>query len=192
MVTLNSNTWLDTGFKISDSVIVGNSVAFRDDNVAGQSFPVIASADIGTNQAIELLQTRNSSITISGFTIQYTKTTDVAGSGDYNTYGVPTVHIDTTEEVIGTFLGKPLYQRLFEFGSAVTVSNTNWTDSPINISNNDIKEVINAVGYTANKKAHWNVDISLEVSAYVSLLTGRNGDTISVKSLLMQYTKTTD
>lgn len=118
LVTLNSNTWFDTGFKISDSVIVGNSVAFRDDNIVGQSFPVIASADIGTNQAIELLQTRNSSITISGFTIQYTKTTDVAGSGDYNTYGVPTVHYSTSEQVIGTWItGKPLYERTFSLGA---------------------------------------------------------------------------
>lgn len=51
-------------------------------------------------------------------TLLYTKTTDVAGSGDYNTYGVPTVHYDTNEQVIGTWItGKPLYERTFSLGA---------------------------------------------------------------------------
>lgn len=35
-------------------------------------------------------------------TLYYTKTTDTAGSGAYNTLGVPMVHESTTEQVIGT------------------------------------------------------------------------------------------
>ena len=51
-------------------------------------------------------------------TILYTKTTDVAGSGDYNTYGVPTVHYSTSEQVIGTWIdGKPLYEQTITLGS---------------------------------------------------------------------------
>lgn len=47
-------------------------------------------------------------------TVQYTKTTDVAGSGNWNTDGVPTVHYSTSEQVIGTWEnGKPLYRRIF-------------------------------------------------------------------------------
>lgn len=50
---------------------------------------------------------------ITAVTIWYTKTTDVAGSGNWNTDGVPTVHYSTTEQVIGTWEnGKPLYARL--------------------------------------------------------------------------------
>ena len=41
-------------------------------------------------------------------TLQYTKTTDVAGSGDYTTLGIPTVHYSTNEQVIGTWLGETL------------------------------------------------------------------------------------
>lgn len=63
-------------------------------------------------------------ITKIRYTIQYTKTTDVAGSGDYNTYGVPTVHYDTTEQVIGTWMGKPLYQKSIPFSGINTVANT--------------------------------------------------------------------
>ena len=47
-------------------------------------------------------------------TLLYTKTTDVAGSGNWNTDGVPTVHYSTSEQVIGTWEnGKPLYRRIF-------------------------------------------------------------------------------
>lgn len=54
--------------------------------------------------------------------IQYTKTTDVAGSGQYNTLGVPMVHYTTDEQVVGTYLGKPLYQRVIT--PIVTASTT--------------------------------------------------------------------
>ena len=63
-------------------------------------------------------------------TLQYTKTTDVAGSGDYNTYGVPTVHCDNTEKVVGTWLGETLYERSFVHtgnianGAWVTIDNS--------------------------------------------------------------------
>lgn len=60
-------------------------------------------------------------------TIQYTKTTDTAGSGKYNTLGVPNVHYTTDEQVIGTWLdGKTLYQRTFD------LSNTTFTDNSWN------------------------------------------------------------
>ena len=58
------------------------------------------------------------------FTIQYTKTTDVAGSGSYNTLGVPNVHYDGNEKVIGTWVdGKPLYQKTISF---TVVGNNNY------------------------------------------------------------------
>ena len=200
LVTLNSNTWLDTGFKISDSVIVGNSVAFRDDNVAGQSFPVIASADIGTNQAIELLQTRNSSITISGFTIQYTKTTDVAGSGDYNTYGVPTVHYSTSEQVIGTWTnGKPCYEITLEDSGSFVSNTEHIIPIPSNAENVRIMSGFVDIG------TDW-LPISLTLGLGTSSTNGvycypnkTNGLhlfssawTFTRYSIVIQYTKTTD
>lgn len=47
------------------------------------------------------------------FTSYYTKTTDVAGSGNWNTDGVPTVHYSTSEQVVGTWYnGKPIYEKV--------------------------------------------------------------------------------
>lgn len=127
-------------------------------------------------------------------TLQYTKTTDTAGSGDWNTDGVPTVHYDTSEKVIGTWFGKPLYQRTWDFGSNLIVSYNSWTNTIINISDNSIKSVIKAVGHNNTLGACWNsVDVSVEVSPYVALLCNRNNNsTIGIQYLTLQYTKTTD
>ena len=50
-------------------------------------------------------------------TIQYTKTTDVAGSAQYTTLGVPAVHYDDNEKIVGTYFGETLYERTFNIGS---------------------------------------------------------------------------
>ena len=48
-------------------------------------------------------------------TIQYTKTTDVAGQGNWGQDGIPTVHFDGNEKVIGTWFGETLYQKTCQF-----------------------------------------------------------------------------
>ena len=46
------------------------------------------------------------------FVVQYTKTTDTAGSGQWTPQGVPAVHYSTEEQIIGTWIdGKTLYQK---------------------------------------------------------------------------------
>ena len=50
-------------------------------------------------------------ITDSYVTIQYTKTTDVPGSGAWGTDGVPMMHYDGTERVVGTWFGETLYEK---------------------------------------------------------------------------------
>lgn len=46
--------------------------------------------------------------------IYYTKDSDVAGSGEYNTLGIPNVHYDGNEKVIGTYFGETLYERTWK------------------------------------------------------------------------------
>lgn len=51
-------------------------------------------------------------------TIQYTKTTDIAGSGHYAALGVPAVHYSTEEHVVGTWIdGKTLYEKTIDCGN---------------------------------------------------------------------------
>lgn len=64
------------------------------------------------------------SISEGYITIQYTKTTDQAGSGTWTPQGVPAVHYSTTEHVVGTWIdGKTLYEE-----SAEIPANTPLTD----------------------------------------------------------------
>lgn len=50
------------------------------------------------------------------FNIQYTKSTDTAGSGTWTPQGVPAVHYSTTEHVVGTWIdGKTLYEKTVSF-----------------------------------------------------------------------------
>lgn len=51
-------------------------------------------------------------------TIQYTKTTDTAGSGTWTPQGVPAVHYSTDEQVVGTWIdGSTIYQRTIHLTS---------------------------------------------------------------------------
>lgn len=59
------------------------------------------------------------------FTIQYTKTTDQAGSGQWTPQGVPAVHFSTDEQIIGTWIdGKTLYQKTVTTGGSVPAGAT--------------------------------------------------------------------
>lgn len=53
-------------------------------------------------------------------TIQYTKTTDTAGSGNFVPSGVPAVHYDGNEKIIGTWFGETLYEKTIVINSGIT------------------------------------------------------------------------
>lgn len=129
-------------------------------------------------------------------TLQYTKTTDVAGSGNWSTDGVPTVHYSTTEQVIGTWIdGKPLYQTTFVYNGNI---NANAATNLVNISSLNAESVVALSGSiyesgwgweqvpTNNFRLHYNTN-----SGYIEALTGAfavSGDCY----ITVQYTKTTD
>jgi len=136
-------------------------------------------------------------------TIQYTKTTDVAGSGNWNTDGVPTHHYSTNEQVIGTWVdGKPVYEMVFEIAS---LPNTTTTEYNPNISNfgewvacGCSGEVIFASGNKAPLPyfhmglfATNSINIQYNPNGKVQIQTGTDRTTASAKFVL-QYTKTTD
>ena len=61
-------------------------------------------------------------------TIQYTKTTDVAGSGNWTPEGVPAVHYSTGEHIVGTWInGKTIYERTILLSQfAITLNDSQW------------------------------------------------------------------
>ena len=122
-------------------------------------------------------------------TIQYTKTTDVAGSGNWNTDGVPTVHYSTSEQVIGTYLGKPLYEITADFSTELTVPSNTFTNTEI--STTDKKAIISVVG-TNSTGTCWNfLSANCDNGSYVQIYHTRSS-AITLKTLTIRYTKTTD
>lgn len=86
-----------------------------------------------------------SSVQIIYVTIQYTKTTDTAGSGSYTTLGIPAHHYDSNEKIIGTWFGETLYERTFN-GLATNTNGDNW----VNIGGIDVstwKDAVNVEIY---------------------------------------------
>lgn len=74
-------------------------------------------------------------------TIQYTKTTDVAGSGTWTPQGVPAVHYSTDEQVVGTWVdGSTVYEKTFN----ITAPSAGVNSIAHNISN--VGDVINIEG----------------------------------------------
>lgn len=122
-------------------------------------------------------------------TIQYTKTTDVPGSGQYTSLGVPAVHYSTDEQVIGTWIdGKTIYQKTYDIGSDIAIRSGQAND----ISNyiTDIKDNVNnyicCKGHSDNYKSC--SDFFMDTDGGVCLYTGVS---INIRYLTIQYTKTT-
>lgn len=122
-------------------------------------------------------------------TVQYTKTTDTAGSGSYNSLGVPMVHYDDTEQVIGTWFGQTLYERSYEFSSDLNWAGDSWTDT--SISNSGMAKIIDVKGVSsAGTCFNGCISASRDSGNYVRLLNTRNAN-IAVRYLTLQYTKST-
>ena len=74
------------------------------------------------------------------FTLQYTKTTDTAGSGTWTPSGIPSVHYSTEEQVIGTWIdGSTLYEKTITIASLP--SDTEEVEYIVS------SETINLIGY---------------------------------------------
>lgn len=106
-------------------------------------------------------------------TLYYTKTTDTPGSGKYNTLGVPNVHYTENEQVIGTYLGKPLYQK-----TIVTNMASGATTCDIPFTGCNIKRMVDLIAIIDGTSSSGNA-ITCTINGIVS---GNNG-AITIKSL---------
>lgn len=166
----------------------------NDNNVNSQLMLYITSANIVISAGLN-----RSDFTTTYCTIWYTKTTDVAGSGNWNTDGVPTVHYSTSEQVVGTWYnGKPIYQKVL----TPTVG-AGYNSLAHGIS--DLDECIKIWGTCKyNNRAEWlslpyvstalNYEITLgnvTASNYI-LESGAGFTSFEDVRIIIKYTKTTD
>ena len=137
--------------------------------------------------------TGTSAITDSYITLQYTKSTDVAGSGSWTPQGVPTHHYSTDEQVIGTFLGETLYEKTWtNLNVTMVISGGNWQE----ISDVDLTGVAIIVeskvwrqgGTSLVKNSNIaETGVSSNQKLQLAYLNGNYGGTI--KTITLQYTK---
>ena len=74
--------------------------------------------------------------------IQYTKTTDTPGSGHYTTKGGEAVHYDGTEQIIGTWFGKTLYQKTLTVASNASIGSSSWTPVSWNNAPTNVEKLL--------------------------------------------------
>lgn len=167
------------------------------------ALPTTSSSDIARSSIETTVDTTNiyircgydrSSLS-ADYTIRYTKTTDVPGSGTWGTDGVPMAHYDGTERIIGTWFGETLYQKTINVPSLPNY-NTLQISTPSNI-----KEVINFSGYAYRTStgsfrplpfaAGGTNDIRLDLENYVLRVVTYADWTSYGAYITVQYTKTT-
>ena len=133
--------------------------------------------------------------------VQYTKTTDTAGSGTWTTQGAIAHHYSTTEHIIGTWIdGKPLYEKTVSFGA---LPNNTSKYVPHGVQNADFINIVNAFASYANGYYHTQIPITSLYDAANGASIVIIGDDILIQTrtdmsgystcyITIQYTKTTD
>ena len=125
-------------------------------------------------------------------TIQYTKTTDTAGSGTWTPQGVPSQHYSTTEQVVGTWIdGRTLYEKTIETNT--TFSN-NWTKLTEITGVDCIVDATVVVYEGGNRSYGIRQGYFCEISTITGeegfvMLYNNTGYPITVKYVTIRYTK---
>lgn len=126
------------------------------------------------------------------FTIQYTKTTDTAGSGIYTPSGALAVHYSTNEQVIGTWIdGKPIYEIVMTITETLVLTTNTWVKSQFNQGN--MKAILN-LKFVNNTGACLPNIAGGFIDGKIAFNSPRDVTFIATENvkLAIQYTKTTD
>lgn len=133
---------------------------------------------------VRLATDYNYSSYTSYITLQYTKTTDIPGSGTFLIDGTPSHHYSTSEKVVGTWIdGSTVYERTWDFGSEITLQSNTWYSTSISASG--FGKIIRTDGSDTNGT---NFPIGAAIDSVIRLISFRN-TTTGIKYLTLQYTK---
>ena len=161
------------------------------------ALPTTSSADIARSSIETTVDTTNiyircgydrSSLS-ADYTIRYTKTTDVPGSGTWGTDGVPMVHYDGTERIVGTWFGETLYQKTYDLGSDVSIDYTGWTEINANYPTN-CNLIIQVDCTTSGGTYAAGILLGKKSNGKFEMQTTRNGNHQSLRYFTIKYTKT--
>lgn len=183
-LTVSASSWTNTDLSLSNVEKFVNGYAISDDGTFQGSVVVDKSNDV-----IQLQSTRSSASYVKYLTVFYTKTTDIAGSAQYTTLGVPAVHYDGNEKIVGTYFGETLYERTLNFtqdNSLYYIPNTTY-----------VKKLVKHNGECTKDNFDFQIPY-YDGADYLSVGNDTNGVRIyssnyfvgAVYELTIQYTKT--
>lgn len=114
------------------------------------------------------------------------KTNDGGSGSSGHTYSI-------TEQDTGDIWvdGKHIYETTFILSSETTISNTSWTSIGVLASSINADAYIKCFALSSTGTL-WDAMNVATINSYIALTSWRNGDTIAVKTVVLQYTKTTD
>lgn len=164
------------------------------------NFPRVQDTDATANMAVDI---NNTYVSLKGrqsdfaylfdygyVTIQYTKTTDTAGSGQWTPQGVPAVHYSTDEQVIGTWIdGSTLYEKTIILSTPLSMNAYSWgTVSTLTEQIN----IVSAEGIynTGTEYAFYPIGANCDTNKELIILNYRNVQN-SINIIILRYTKTT-
>lgn len=176
-----NNKWLPFVFS-NDSNGIGTNNAILKINsflkTTGEIYAYIG-ADYQSTYAINRIR----------ITLRYTKTIDVAGSGNWTPLGKPTVHYSTEEQVIGTWIdGKPLYQITYS-GLSLVCTNANQSYAT-NMDWGNIKKVVHSDIIDQYGQSCAGSVVYTGTPAKIAVYMQMANRTVT--DITIQYTKTTD
>lgn len=193
-VSITNNTFTNTTIDASTMETLVNAKAIYSTGVT--IYQVMANIN---NGIIRLQADRNDNvITVRYVILQYTKTTDVAGSGEYVPSGDKAVHYSTDEEVIGTFMGETLYRKTVNFGAlpnnttknvAHGISNLKYIKSYEGTAYNSTNKYFLSLPYLHASVANNYIEIYFN-DTNISIVTKTDRTPYDVCYVTLEYTKT--
>ena len=192
---LNGNTVCVQWIQIPTNILpIGFEII--DFNSATTSFThQICSIGITSSGWLFIRNNCGTAIGITDFVLRYIKTTDVPGSGSWGTDGVPMVHYDGNEKIIGTWFGETLYEKTWtNVNTVMSISGANWQEiSVVNLTgvnyivSGEFYRISGGVGDVKSNNIA-EMGISLNSKLQLSYLSSLYGGTLS--KITLRYTKT--
>lgn len=198
---VNSNNWqrISHGINNIDKIIDVRAIAHVDDSTmdflpipnyrAGYSYGV----SFGVNETqISYINNWITGDSYTYVTLQYTKTTDTAGSGTWTMQGGYAHHYSTTEQVIGTWIdGKPLYEITVQGNVAAQTGYINLFTLASGITIQRIDGYVRRTGDINIPSGSLGFYVYSQGS-YVNCYNSEQGNSGQPFTVIVQYTKTTD
>lgn len=195
-ITMSGNSWYQFAQATEQIECISATLIEYENGAIGGCYPALANYNNGYIQAMHFRNTVQD--TFGYLIIQYTKTTDTAGSGTWTPQGVPAVHYSTNEQVVGTWIdGNTIYEKTIDFGAL-----PNNTTKSVSHGISNLDDIIELRGMARSTTIYLpiphtgiiqgGINYGLELSAnYTDVNIYSNSDRTSFNAYItIKYTKT--